>query len=272
MKPQHTFLFLILLGFFSSSQIAFCQVHFEKELEDSMFAIINAQRREHKLPPLLRSQSIAVAARKHSLDMSKRGFFGHINPDGWDVAKRLNNAGIWYVSCAENVAKTFSIINAHKGFMESKGHRDNMLDRSFTHSGIGVYRGSDGFLCITQNYIQAADTINVDSAAKFIEKKLNRKRVYRSRSYLRRQATIDSIATRHSLKMLKSQNPRIAQDFGNIDASASAFHFVTPRLNDIFGDAKMIRCRGIRMGIGIAQGSSHKYGNGLLWITIIIAE
>ena len=237
-----------------------------------MFAITNAQRREHKLPPLLRSQPIAAAARKHSFDMLERGFFGHINPDGWDVTKRLNDAGIWYVSCAENVAKTLSITNAHRGFMESKGHRDNILGRSFTHLGIGVYRGPDNFLCITQNYIEAADTIDVDSAAKYIEKKLNRKRLYGRGSYLRRQATIDSVAARHSLKMLKAQNPRIDQDFGYIDTSASAFHFVAPRLNDIFGDAKMIRCRGTRMGIGIAQGDSRKYGNGLLWITIIIAE
>lgn len=237
-----------------------------------MFAITNAQRRKHKLPPLLRSQPVALVARRHSSDMSKRGFFGHINPDGWDAAKRLNNAGIWYVSCAENVAKTLSITNAHRGFMESKGHRDNILGRSFTHIGIGICRSSDGFLCITQNYIEAAETIDVDSAAKYIEKKLNRKRVYRRCPYLRRQATIDSIATHHSQKMLKSQNPKLPQDFGNIDTSASAFHFVAPRLNDIFGDAKMIRCRGTRMGIGIAQGDSRKYGNGLLWITIIIAE
>lgn len=272
MRFRYTFVFLILLGFFSSSQVAFCQVRFEKGLEDSMFAITNAQRRKHKLPPLIRSEPVTVVARKHSLDMSRRGFFGHINPDGWDVARRLNHQDIWYVACAENVAKTLSIINAHEGFMESRRHRDNMLDQSFTHLGIGVYKGPDDFLFITQNYIEAADTIDADSAAKFIEKKLNRKRVYSRRSYLTREASIDSVATHHSRKMLKVQNPKIPQDFKDIDTSACAFHFVTPRLNDIFDDASMVRHRGSRMGIGIAQGNSRKYGNGLLWITIIIAE
>lgn len=218
------------------------------------------------------STSARTVARKHSLDMFQRDFFGHANPDGWGVAERLKHGGVWYATSGENVARTLSVKSAHTGFMKSKKHRDNILDKSYTHLGIGIYKAPDGYIYITQNYVEAIDTVDVDSAAALIQNRLNKRRIVRRLSYLRRDSSIDSIAIRHSMKMLRTAKPDTPQDFGNIRTTARAFHFITPKLRRVFSDPELTRSPGRRIGIGVVQGNSRKHGNGLLWVTVIVTD
>jgi uncharacterized protein YkwD len=143
-----------------------CEEFFEKEMEDSLFALTNAERVKHELPVLKEYQNVRRVARNHSMDMATRKFFGHDNPEGLSVWDRLKNAGIWYASCAENVGRTLTVLNAHRGFMESEGHRENILGKDYTHLGIGIVKSSDGFLYVTENFIEAIDTVDVDSTAR----------------------------------------------------------------------------------------------------------
>ncbi len=249
-----------------------CEEYFEKEMEDSLFALTNVERARHELPPLKQHQDVRRVARAHSQDMARRNFFSHDSPEGLNVWDRLRNAGIWYASCAENVGRTLTVANAHRGFMESEGHRENILGKGYTHLGIGIVKSSDGYLYVTENFIEAIDTVDVDSTARLIEVEINKRRVNRRLSYLRRSATLDSLAAAHSLRMLRTGKPNIAQDFGNIRSRARAFHFVTCKVEEVFSEREVVRASGTRAGIGLIQGNSQEYGNGLLWITIIIVE
>jgi uncharacterized protein YkwD len=271
-KPKYSssLLSVLILLFLPGSPL--CEDRFESLLEDSLLVLTNAERLKHKLPSLEKDYPVARVARGHSLDMLRRGFFGHVNPDGLNVHERLNLANIWYASCAENVGKTLTVANAHRGFMESEAHRKNILTREYTHMGIGILKGEDGLLYVTENFIETIDTVDVDSTAALIETTLNRRRTHRKYSFLRRDSSIDSLAATHSLKMLLNEKPNIPQDFGNIRSRARAFHYVTPWLDKVFKDKDLIHCPGSRIGIGMAQGNSRKYGNGLLWITIVIVE
>jgi uncharacterized protein YkwD len=261
---------VLILVFLSGSSL--CGDDFESALEESLLTLTNAERAKSELSFLKKHYLVRYVARGHSLDMLKRGFFGHVNPEGLNVWERLNVAGVWYASCAENVGKTVTVTNAHRGFMESELHRKNILTEEYTHLGIGILKGADGFLYVTQNFIEAIDTVDVDSTAALIETTLNRRRTHRRYSFLRRDASIDSVATAHSKKMLRKREPNVPQDFGNIRARARAFHYVTPKLDKVFRDKDLTYCPGSRIGIGLAQGNSLKYGNGLLWITVIIVE
>lgn len=272
MKCNIRLLVLMLLGILCLPDGSACRISYSKPLEDSMFAVTNAQRAKHGLRPLGLSTSARRVARRHSLDMFQRAFFGHINPDGWDLPERLRHAGVWYASSGENIARTLDIKSAHKGLMKSKKHRSNILGPSYTHIGIGIYKAPDGYLYITQNFIEAIDTVDAESAAVLIQNRLNKRRVNRKIPYLRRDSPIDSIAVRHSEEMLKTEKPDMPQDFGNIKTNARAFHFITPTLDRVFNDAELTRTPGRRIGIGVLQGNSDRYGNGLLWITIIVAE
>ena len=80
----------------------------------------------------------AAVAKAHSRDMGQRSFFSHTNPDGKSPFDRLADAGLTYRSAAENILtgeRTAS--GALQLWMNSPGHRANLLDCSFTHHGVG---------------------------------------------------------------------------------------------------------------------------------------
>ncbi|MGE3107284.1 MAG: CAP domain-containing protein [Phycisphaerales bacterium] len=93
--------------------------------------------------PLALNSSLSIAARAHSLDMAERDFFDHINPDGHDPTWRAQNAGYTGVA-GENIAAGYdSIDEVHAAWLESLGHRKNVLslhsnfDNSFHYDEFG---------------------------------------------------------------------------------------------------------------------------------------
>lgn len=148
------------------------------ELERLTFSLVNSERSARGLSPLQWSDSIASVARNHSVDMANHDYFAHENLQGRDMGDRLQNAGIGWHMCAENICcvpavKTYHYINgrlvskdsytmeqlaeeAVSSWMESSGHRANILNAGYTYSGLGVGRGiqdgEDSFL-FTQDFV-----------------------------------------------------------------------------------------------------------------------
>jgi uncharacterized protein YkwD/stress response protein SCP2 len=98
----------------------------------------NAERGRHGLRPLAVDQRLAAAAQAHSADMVRRGFFAHESPDGRQVWDRAVAAGYAYRKVAENIAAgQRTAEEVVRGWMESPGHRANILDRDLTQIGVG---------------------------------------------------------------------------------------------------------------------------------------
>jgi stress response protein SCP2 len=98
----------------------------------------NAERTRHGLRPLTVDQRLAAAAQAHSADMVRRGFFAHESPDGRQVWDRAVAAGYAYRKVAENIAAgQRTAEEVVRGWMESPGHRANILDRDLTQIGVG---------------------------------------------------------------------------------------------------------------------------------------
>lgn len=77
--------------------------------------------------PLALNEYLTTAARAHSLDMAQRDFFDHVNPDGLDPTDRVNAAG-YGGTAGENIAAGYSSIDeVHAAWLESLGHRKNVL-------------------------------------------------------------------------------------------------------------------------------------------------
>jgi uncharacterized protein YkwD len=106
--------------------------------------IVNQERRAAGVDPLVWHEGASEVAYLHSLDMDVRDYFSHTNPDGqlpWD---RLAEAGIAYSTAGENIAWGYPSPEAvMTGWMNSSGHRANILRAGYTHVGIGVH--TDGF-------------------------------------------------------------------------------------------------------------------------------
>ena len=124
--------------------------------EQRIFQAINQVRQQNRLPPLKWSAKIAEQARSHSERMAAKRFFSHEDPKLGGPANRLSAAGIAWRLCGENIfeenGQADPVRSAIRGWMQSSGHRKNILTRGFTHTGIGVAIGRDGTYTLTQMF------------------------------------------------------------------------------------------------------------------------
>ncbi len=115
--------------------------------EDEVMVLVNQARWDNgALPPLKRIDLLDNSSETHSDNMAAREFFAHCDPDTgtlpWD---RMQAAGYNWNSAAENIAAGYSTPAAvMTGWMNSSGHRANILSTSYRELGIGyVYQSGD---------------------------------------------------------------------------------------------------------------------------------
>lgn len=114
-----------------------------------IFEITNQIRKRHQLSQLSWDEVTAYVAFLHSKDMKLNDFFSHTSPNHGELTDRLKKQEILYQLAAENIAaKYVDAIAAVEGWLNSEGHRVNMLHEDFTHLGVGVYERY-----YTQNFI-----------------------------------------------------------------------------------------------------------------------
>ncbi len=102
----------------------------------------NAERARHGLPPFTVDARLTAAAQAHSADMVRRVFFAHESPDGRQVWDRVVAVGYAYRKVAENIAAGQRTADeVVSGWMDSPGHRANILDRDLTQIGVGRVEG-----------------------------------------------------------------------------------------------------------------------------------
>jgi uncharacterized protein YkwD len=122
------------------------------DLEVKMLDLVNEERKKARLSPLVADEQLRQLARAHSNDMLARGYFSHITPDGQDPFDRMRKAGIHFNTAGENLAFAATLAIAHRGLMESPGHRANILRPSFGKIGIGILDGGRYGLMISQEF------------------------------------------------------------------------------------------------------------------------
>lgn len=124
------------------------------DMEMDTHVAINAERAAKSLGALTMDEGLRTVARAHSQDMIDRSFFDHTNPDGDNVGGRLTEAGITYAMAGENIAWNMGyadpVATAVEGWMNSPGHRANILRAEFTHTGIGIAVTADHTYYFTQ--------------------------------------------------------------------------------------------------------------------------
>ncbi|NEC84507.1 CAP domain-containing protein [Streptomyces sp. SID12501] len=104
--------------------------------------LTNRERTRAGLPPLATDALLTRAAQAHSTDMVVRAFYSHTGPDGSQPWDRAAAAGSTRRTIGENIAcGQRSAAEVVEGWMNSPGHRANILKREFTHIGIGFAGG-----------------------------------------------------------------------------------------------------------------------------------
>lgn len=104
--------------------------------------LTNNERIKQGKKALKWNDELARLASEHAEDMISRGFFSHNNPDGQTPFDRMKNAGISYIFAGENIAAgQYSPEAAVKEWMNSEGHKKNILNPAFEQLGVAVVKG-----------------------------------------------------------------------------------------------------------------------------------
>lgn len=109
----------------------------------------NKQRALHGLPPLSFNAQLTSAAQTKAFDMIAREYFEHESPDGVGPGDLVENTGYTYLAVAENLALGDYESDAVlvQAWMDSPGHRENILNEAYTEIGVAVAQGMyEGYL------------------------------------------------------------------------------------------------------------------------------
>ncbi|MFB6815151.1 CAP domain-containing protein [Streptomyces sp. NPDC056347] len=110
----------------------------------AVLALVNQERAKVGCSPLTASSPLASLAQNYSEDMAARGFFDHTDPDGrspWDRASKAGVRGLAAENIARGQANAQAVMTA---WMNSPGHRANILNCDYKTFGLGVHFASGG--------------------------------------------------------------------------------------------------------------------------------
>jgi uncharacterized protein YkwD len=114
---------------------------------DALQAVItltNEERHKARVPPLTVDPRLTDAAERHADRMARRDRLSH-TLDGRSAADRVRAAGYEYRTVGENIAwNQRSAAEVVGGWMDSRGHRRNLLSKEFTHIGVAVSTNAKG--------------------------------------------------------------------------------------------------------------------------------
>ncbi|KOS61603.1 hypothetical protein FJQ98_12730 [Lysinibacillus agricola] len=120
--------------------------------EQEVVKLTNAERTKAGLAPFKTDDQLMAAAREKSQDMQSKNYFSHTSPTFGSPFDRMKALGISYKSAGENIAQgQRTPQEVVQGWMNSPGHRANILNEKFTHIGVGYVKSGNYW---TQQFIQ----------------------------------------------------------------------------------------------------------------------
>ena len=122
----------------------------DPEAEAQLLALVNGERAAAGLPALAFDEALVPVGRAHAVEMFEQGYFAHESPTVGDPFDRLAAADIAYLVAGENLAFAPDLLTAHRGLINSPGHRANILSPAFGRAGMAVIRSRYHGLMIVQ--------------------------------------------------------------------------------------------------------------------------
>lgn len=127
-----------------------------RSLEAEVVRLVNQERTRAGVPPLTHNWELSRVARIKSQDFIDNNYFAHNSPIYGSPSKMINSFGIRHTASGENIAwgqRTPAAVM--QSWMNSAGHRANILSRDFNQIGAGVARDARGNFYWTQMFIRA---------------------------------------------------------------------------------------------------------------------
>jgi uncharacterized YkwD family protein/spore coat assembly protein SafA len=130
------------------------QISGTKSIEEQVISLTNGERQKAGLPALKNNWELSRVARFKSADMRDRNYFSHDSPTYGSPFTMMKNFGISYRTAAENIAAGQRTPDeVVRAWMNSPGHRANILKRDVTEIGVGYVQGGSYGHYWTQMFI-----------------------------------------------------------------------------------------------------------------------
>jgi len=240
-------------------------------IELDLFNLVNIERQELGLPPVRFSPPLSFLARKHSQDMALREDISHLSTSGETYSERLVEGGFYFIKNGENVAysQTFIPEFIHKGFMDSPGHRANVLDPDFDELGIGVVFKKDKGYYVTQDFVRALTRKGRIEAEAEIEENINKIRRVYSLPPISFLAEANRFAQQCSINKAKGRPlPSLPSHFGEthfINIRSASFEYVYSKYKD-----RLLDINYEIGGLGIEFSRNEESPGGTYYITLLL--
>ena len=148
---------LVLSGLVNAQALrsGYSPVRANVPLEAELLLKTNEARATEGVGTLLQDEQLALAARQHALEMATLNYFSHDSPNAVNstASRRVARAGSPLVAIGENIAKVGNRNVATvttQGWLDSPGHRKNLLHPKFTHVGFGTTQDRNGQIIVVQ--------------------------------------------------------------------------------------------------------------------------
>jgi uncharacterized protein YkwD len=129
--------------------------------EQYLLAAANQERVSRGFQPLRRDPVLARAAAFHALQMAEHADISHGFPGEPELAARASTAGVHFSLISENVAEAPESSMIHQMWMESEGHRANLLDPDINVAGIAVIERNDQLYAV-EDFATVVETLSID--------------------------------------------------------------------------------------------------------------
>lgn len=245
---------------------------------------INKLRRGHGMKTLAPDPDLDRIAQGLSTRMASEHFFAHVSPDGQDLKARLQAAGYRYRTAGENLGAASGPMAAHFGIEHSPGHRKNLLDPAHSRLGLGVSveQLADGRRqAVVTELLASVYEPSLDPLADAYRAIADQRRGAGLRPALR-SAELERIAQEEAERALKTADPRVRKGEAGpyrralavmVGAESVTIDVYIADSPTVISESKNLRASGVnRVGVGIARGSTQRYGDDKLWIYAIYVE
>jgi uncharacterized YkwD family protein/spore coat assembly protein SafA len=114
-----------------------------KNMEEQVRYLVNVARQKAGLKPLYMDWQLQRCARIKSEDMKSHNYFSHQSPTYGSPFDMMKKFGVTYSTAGENIARGQRLPkDVMDSWMNSHGHRANIMNPAFTHIGVGYYSGT----------------------------------------------------------------------------------------------------------------------------------
>lgn len=111
-----------------------------RAMEEEVVRLVNEERAKYGLHPLEIDETLMELSKEKSKDMANNNYFSHTSPTYGSPFDMIKNSGITYNFAGENIASMgMSSQGVVNGWLNSKGHRENILNPNYKYIGVGVY-------------------------------------------------------------------------------------------------------------------------------------